>query len=226
MFYFFHHMPKCGGTSFNAFLRSIFTVHRDYHLGNAQSHPKAFQKYRSAPLDLAAFGPEDCVAGHYNMPGIYLWERYPDLFGMEKRMFTILRDPYEAAESGVRFGIKRGWYNAAASDKQKNELLLRRTHFISKAMGVTDEAQIPEVLDRYWFVAPLEQIAQAARILETETGKTGAPVERINVTELEGAGFSQDIREQFRHRAALDFKLYDAAVRRFETFLAGSPASE
>jgi len=225
MFYFFHHMPKCGGTSFNAFLRSLFAVHRDYHVGNLNSHPKAFRKYQEHPLDLGTFGPGDCLAGHYNMPGIYLWERYPDLDRFDVRLFTILRDPYEAAESGIRFGMKRGWYSPSMDEKQKNDLLLRRATFISRTLGVKDESQIPGVLDRYWFVVPLDRIDQAARIIEQDVGRTGVPVGRVNVTERQETDFSDAIRQEFRARAALDFSLYEAAKRRFEVFWNSRPAA-
>jgi len=108
MFYLFHHMPKCGGTSFRSFLESVFSVHIDYHVGNDKSHPKEFKEYINNPVNLKKLNKNDCLAGHYNISRVFLWERYPMLDEYNHKKFSILREPLEAAISGIKHGVQQG----------------------------------------------------------------------------------------------------------------------
>lgn len=175
MFYLFHHVPKCGGTSFNAFLETIFKTHDDYsYLGkqlDPVKRPEEFEKHRTTKLDLAEMGPEDCVAGHFGLPGVFLWERYPDLETLPHRKFTIIRDPFDAAKSGVRFAIKRGRLSEDLTPAAKTRLLLRRSEMFGKILGINSVEAIDDVMSKFWLVAPLEKIDSAAQIIARAAGK-------------------------------------------------------
>jgi len=224
-FYFFHHLPKCGGTSLGDFLQSIFVMHKDYLKGNSTSNPEGFKVFQNSAIDLTQLGPNDCISGHYNIPGIYLWERYPELATLDVRMFSILRDPFEAAKSGVRFGITRGIYKEGMSAEQKTRFVLRRSNFLSKTLGIKEESQIEDVFDRYWFVAPLDKIDTAAKIISLEVGKPGPAVSKINTTKADDNEFTADAEGRFRDCASLDIKIFETAVSRFDKFLAGASLS-
>lgn len=183
MFYMFHHIPKCGGTSFNRFLESVFDVTRDYHPPNGpKAEPEAFQEYIDRPIDLGALGNNDCISGHYNMDRIFLYDRYPDLESLPHRKFSIVREPFAAALSGVYFAMKRGRI-PALTPEQIADRVLRRSRYIAKVFGVRHLDEIDEVFDRYWFIAPLERIGDAAKVIETARGLRGSPIGITNTTE-------------------------------------------
>jgi hypothetical protein len=213
----FHHMPKCGGTSFRNFLETVFDVRNDYIGGGGRKkNPARYEAYIRRPLDLSGLGERDCLAGHYNLPGSFLWERYPRLASHPHRKFTILRDPLDAAKSGVRFGIKREKFAADLDRAGNTELLMRRRNFFANILGITSFGQIEEVMATFWMVAPLEQIdAAAAVIAGAAKVAVAGPVERRNTTEATGDEFLPDADDRFRAAARLDYAIYDHSVRRF-----------
>lgn len=216
MFYLFHHMPKCGGTSFLKFLSSVFNVHADYHKGNAKSHPKEFQEYINNPVQIEKLTINDCLAGHYNIAGIKIWQRYPLLERYHHKKFSILREPYEAAISGIRFGIKRKWYDKDMSKEVKERLLLSRSRYFSITLGVKDENHAKEVMDKYWFIAPLNKIDLAAKIVAYELGKEPITVQKLNTTQVYDGFFDKELLEKFQAASTLDTFIYNLCVSRFE----------
>lgn len=220
MFYLFHHIPKCGGTSFTAFLRSIFTVHADYVGADHKKNPEVFEKYRSSPLPVSNMGRRECLVGHYNLPGIHLWERYPELSSLPHKKFAILRDPFDAADSGIRYGVQQGWLNSDMSRDARLKLLFQRVNYFSRIFGISDASQVEEVFEKYWFIAPLDRIDHAVKVLASETGRSGSPVAVLNTTDRSKMSISPDIVEAFRERADLDYSIYEAARLRFGAFAA------
>lgn len=220
MFYLFHHMPKCGGTSFAAFLRSVFRVHSDYVGADHQQERDKFEAYIRKPLELGSMTPKDCVIGHYNLRGIFLPERYPHLTRLEHRKFSILRDPFEAAESGIRYGIMQGWLAPDMSESQRIDLLLRRANYFSRVFGVTSKDQIENLFSQYWFIAPLDRMEHVMRIIEGETGKQGNRPTQLNQTKRPQEPSSPNLVEAFYERSTLDYVLYDQAKLRFGAFSA------
>lgn len=214
MFYLFHHIPKCGGTSFNQFLKSIFNVTPDRPIG-WKGNPEKLDNFCANPIDLHKLSARDCVTGHYNLPRIRLWTRYPELESIEHRKFSVIRDPADAAISGAFFNAKRG---KIPHDKIQKHALAR-VGFIPATLGIKSEADIDAVLDRYWFMAPLQHIDVAAGLLENATGRKGAEVGQINTTSKPvSMDFLDNIREEFEKRAVLDYAIYRRACKRFEEF--------
>jgi hypothetical protein len=215
MFYLFHHMPKCGGTSFKKFLKTVFNLHLDYHPGLRKTHPREFQEYQASPEDLNKFTTCDCLAGHYNLPGVRLWERYPELEDIPHKKFCILRDPLETAKSGVKFGIRVGWADINMSKEIKRDLLLRRVRYFVDALGIEDESDAERVLDKYWFVAPLDKIDYAAHLIASEIGNDYVPIECLNTTPSMDDFFEEELLNEFSNQSTLDLYVYSLCVSRF-----------
>ena len=210
----FNHIPKCGGTSFRNFLDSVFTVHLDYAPQGAARDPDVLQAHKDAAYDLKDMGQDDCIAGHFNLPGVFLNQRYPGVFETA-RVFSLMRDPFAAAASGVRYLTSQGVFEPASAQVQ-TERLLKRAGYFPRILGVQRVEDIEAVLDRYWFIAPLDRVDRAARLIETAAGRRGAPVPVLNATSGDEAAFSPDAEARFREEAALDYALYEAVRARFE----------
>lgn len=216
MFYIFHHMPKCGGTSFREFLGSLFSIRYDYHVGNNVSHPKEFKEYISKPVNLEKLSENNCLIGHYNIEGIRLWQRYPELDRYNHKKFSILRDPLETAISGVKFGVKQGWYNENMTKETKEKLLLGRASYFSQTLGIEKKSDAEKVMDKYWFIAPLYKINLAAKLIALEFGKEPQPVKTLNTTSSQDLFFDKELQEKFMEKAALDRYIYNLCISRFE----------
>jgi hypothetical protein len=220
MFYLFHHMPKCGGTSFNAFLRSIFRVTTDYVGAPVAQEPERFETFKAKPLDLKVLNSRDCLSGHYNLHGIHLDERYPELESLEHRKFSILRDPFEAADSGVRFGMKRGWLPSELAGDAYREKIYNRANYFARTLRITEVGQIDDLFNRYWFIAPLDRVDHAMRILKNQTGKEGIVLPTLNTTPKSEEIASSQTMQDFRELSYLDYAIYEKARLHFEGFAA------
>ncbi len=219
MFYLFHHMPKCGGTSFNVFLESVFKVRRDYiGRGGPKANPKRMEDFLSKVPSLETIKPHVCLAGHYNLPGTFLWERYPNLENFEHRKFTVLRDPFETARSGVYFGMKRGKIAEDLSPRTVSKRILKRANYFARVLGVSNESEIDKVLDRYWFVAPLTRVEDAAKLIEQTIGKKGPEIGRTNTTS-KPQEIDVELAREFRDASALDYAIYERASKRFDELM-------
>lgn len=210
-------MPKCGGTSFRKFLESVFDVHTDYHVGNNVSHPEEFKEYISNPVNIEKLNENSCLIGHYNIEGIRLWQRYPELDRYNHRKFSILREPLQTAISGLKFGVKRGWYNQNMSREVKEKLLLGRASYFSRTLGIEKKSDAEKVMDKYWFIAPLDKIDLAAKLIALEFGKKPEFVETLNTTRAEDNFIDKELQEMFMEKAALDMYIYNLCISRFES---------
>ena len=216
MFYLFHHMPKCGGTSFRKFLESMFDVHADYSMGSKLSHPEQFKEYISNPIDIEKLNENSCLCGHYNLRGTWLWQRYPELDRCNHRKFSILREPLQTAISGLKFGVERGWYDQNMSREVKEKLLLSRASYFSRTLGIEKKSDAEKVMDKYWFIAPLDKIDLAAKLISLELGKKSEFVETLNTTKSNENFIDKELQEKFMEKAALDTYIYNLCVLRFE----------
>ena len=141
-------MPKCGGTSFVKALNGFLSLKKDYHPEDRNS--SKYQDYISNPLDLSKFKTCDCLVGHYNIPGIKLWERYPNIKDFNPLIFTILRDPLSTAISGIRFGIQSGWIKNEDDQDTKDRLFISRANYFSNVFGVKHKDEIKFLKKFLW----------------------------------------------------------------------------
>ena len=208
MFYMFHYIPKCGGTSFNLFLDSVFDVIRYYHsLGGLKKNSALFEKYQNRPVDLPSLNEGMCISGHYNLESIFLWQRYPQLKTLPHKKFSVIRKPFATAKSGVYLNIKRGIFGTTSLEENRRRVL-NRSNFFAKTLGIRSEDKIDTVLDRYWFIAPLDQIDTATRLIEEDTVRKGNPVEQVNTTAKSKDELDLELDQEFRIRSVLDYAIY------------------
>jgi len=216
MFYLFNHMPKCGGTSFGAFWDDVFDVVPDYVRANWKAHPERLTRHLARAHDLSELTKRHCVVGHFNLPKTLLWVRYPALETMKHKKFSVLRDPFDTAISGVHFNIRRGRMRDDLTHAQISKVAMGRANYFARVLGIRDTADIDAVLDRYWFIAPLERIDEAAALIEQETGRKGRRVERLNAAATDQKGPFADLESEFRTASALDYEIRRRAEARFD----------
>lgn len=214
-------MPKCAGTSFSNFLRSVFDVRADYVGGDHVAEPERFEKFKSHPFNVRKFTSRDCLVGHYNLKGIYLWERYPMLEETPHRKFSIIRDPWEAAKSGIRYGVHKGWLPPDMPEGERIDRIMRRANYFSRVFGVKKESEIDGLFEKYWFIAPMDRIDHAMEVIRREAGREGIPLNHLNKTSsLDEKCVSQEIVDDFREASRLDYAIYERARLQFGKFSA------
>ncbi|WP_158966972.1 hypothetical protein [Paraglaciecola sp. L3A3] len=181
------------------------------------SHPEKFKEYISSPVNLEKLNKNSCLVGHYNSEEIRLWQRYPELDRYNHKKFSILREPLETAISGVKFGVKRGWYDENMSKETKERLLLGRANYLSSTLGIESKSDAENVMDKYWFIAPLDKIDLAAKLIALEIGKEPKTVGTLNATKSEDDFIDKELQEKFMEKAALDIYVYNLCISRFES---------
>lgn len=100
-------------------------------------------------------------------------------------------------------------------EKERHALLMRRASYFAHSFGVTSEADLPGLFDRYWFIAPLDRMDHAMRIIEARIGRSGKAPPRLNTTTARDDALPDDVVAEFRERAHLDYQIYDLARLRF-----------
>lgn len=217
-FWFFWHMPKCGGTSFVRALSDSLKVMRDYHPVDRSGD--AYKRYVKNPFKLSEFSRADCLVGHYNVKGIQLWQRYPDLFQFSPRIFTILRDPVDTAVSGVRFGMQNGWISSDASQDSLDRLFLGRSHYFSNVFGISKSSEIAILQDLLWKSCDIANSGKLIAEINSHLFDSQSPsvdsesvqtstIPRANVTRSEFSYKpSSDALKEFEVRASLDLEIY------------------
>jgi hypothetical protein len=220
-FWLFWHMPKCGGTSFGVALASFLNIIRDYQPDDRSS--LAYQRYVATPVDLSSLSGSDCLLGHYNIAGVRLWERYPTIFDHRPRLVTVLRDPLEAAVSGVRYGIQRQWTETNPSHEELRRRVLARASYFASVFGVKNADDILALKKRIWGscdIASAEQLlqcvyAEAVRLRSETPSPLPMPpfptLDRHNKTaENIVIEVSEEVKSEFREKAHLDYAIYKA----------------
>lgn len=206
----FHHLPKCGGTSMVETLRKWGTVVAMYRRGWTNTPPPA------PPLSTLEDG--SVLVGHFELPGHHWTDIYPEaLTNPRVRVMTFLRDPLRLQASLFRYERKNGVSQAATFD----EHLTLRPNYMASLLHA-DDSNWQSILDRYWFIGVTEHAQQAFDVLGASLGKPPVEVVRTNeteVTEGDDAGLlPEETVRRFREANALDYKIYEEGIRRFEAF--------
>jgi len=216
--YIFHHVPKCGGTSMVQALEGWFDVWWDYR--PAWASGAALAQYEQIPLPLDDLAPGTLVCGHFEMGGVKLAERYPQVWRDPRyRVFTFVRDPLQCRLSLLRYELDNGRCGPADVE----ERLLDRTDFIQRVLQV-DPARMDESLDRFFFVGITEDSAAGFDHLARRLGQPPLTLPRANTTEARDLGLSRAALAEFRRRNAVDAALYARCVARWEAVKAARGA--
>lgn len=205
--YVFHHIPKCGGTSFVYALREWFLVVKDYsttHLSKTISKKK----------NIASFRHFQCLCGHFHIPGIYLNERYPEILS-EKRyqIFTLLRDPLEVRISLYYYQRK---IKMEQRDISLQEYLLEEANWMAARFPCTYE-NYQEVLSRYFFIGILEYPQESIDRLAQLMGKKriNMPFENDSKRDYQALNISPELIQQFKQLNDLDYLIYEYCYLNF-----------
>jgi hypothetical protein len=203
MFYLFHHVPKTAGTSCLDAFGKIFNVVKDYQTSIT---PEALKHYRRNKILLARLGEGDILCGHWNIAGHYLDQRYPRLKSLDVKRITFLRDPLSTAKSGVRFGIKRQWFDGTRND----QALVKRAGYFQRILQC-NESNYREVLDQYWFVGITENLQEGFDVLTHALQKPSILVPTENTTDLIDIHFSDAAVTEFIEKSKVDYLIYEYA---------------
>lgn len=220
MFYLFHHIPKTGGISCQAAFGQLFDIVSDYHPSTSK---EVLKRYEARRIKLGRLGENDILCGHWNIPGHYLYQRYPDLDDFGPRKITFIRDPLSTAQSGVRFGVKQGW---CRSDNVNGALVARAGYF--HKMLNCDETNFKSILDTYWFVGVTEKLQGGFDLLTSLLTKECIQIVRENTTDEIKISFSDDAVAKFVEHSRVDYMIYEYAKTLYEQRLqsAGSTTLE
>jgi hypothetical protein len=211
--YFFHHIPKCGGSSVRDALESWFHVNDDYYNEPAKSS--------LPPVDLKLTNSQNCISGHFGHNGFFIDQRYPNIFeGLwarkRYRAFMFLRDPLEMRCSLYRHAIKTGTSkhpDLASAIKPFN-------NYYARIIDVNKE-NWKKKIDQYYFIGLADDQLQASfDLLAKMIGKPRVELPKMNTTHEEYKLASKSLSESqiadFRSANALDYKIFNYVKARIE----------
>ena len=219
-FWMFWHMPKCGGSSFTEILEKIFAVKKDYHPEDRTS--LEYKEYLLNPIDLNKLNFKNCLIGHYNIEGIKLWQRYPDIERLKPIIFTILRDPLETAVSGVRFGIQKGWINKDLNQIELDKIFLGRSKYFSNVFGIKKSEEVHILKKLIWKSVDIKNANILLKHIQNELIKSeefnqeklcfeSFEIPIINVTSNKYKYYpSLKARDEFLKKSTLDYDIYNS----------------
>lgn len=206
--YVFHHLPKCGGTASRKAFEKQFRVIQDYRRAVT---PEATEVFLQNRVDLASLDEHTMLAGHYDIPGAHLDERYPEVLTNDRfRLVTFIRDPLEVAQSFYFYRRSIG----APVYRSLSEQLRSSRNYIASVLPCTSE-NYQAVIDRYFFVGLTEHLQASHDMLARMMGKEPVPLGVENVVPRDEPALPEDVAT-FRANNVLDFKIYAYCQQRFE----------
>lgn len=202
----FHHLPKCSGTSVVNALGRWFLMKEDYR---AYTDGDWRAKRR---LDLARLGNRHCVAGHFDYPGVYLRDRYPEVLADRRYfLFTFVRDPLAVKLSLFRYEKQSG----LIPDMTLEQHLLTRDNYIAGCLPCGPE-NVTETLARYDFIGVTDRMDESFRQLALRLNRQPIAIPRLNASQQTSpqTGLAAPLMAQFRQQNGLDYEIYRIALER------------
>ena len=212
------HIPKCGGTSFEAVLKKWFSNKLLLHYWNSRKD-KLPQKY-----DLSA---GMCVHGHFErFRGSGVLDYYPQV----TQWFTIVRDPFQHFVSHY-FYIKKNREKLKKQPSMKHQRILAdpnydlKTHLESThsyllahfPKDITMENYQQILTERYLYIGITEDLQntvdQLAVILGFPSVKVPVKNESIRDEEL-----SDSLEAEFRQKHPLEYAIYEFALNNYRNY--------
>ena len=206
--YVFHHMPKCGGTSLIQILNKWFIVIRDYRKDWSSTH--------SSSINIYKLRSTHCLSGHWELPGVYLGERYPEVFSNERyKVFTFLRDPLKHSLSLYRYEKE----NDQTDIKDIEEHFKIRPNYMATILNANEE-NYKQIIDRYFFVGIVEDMDKSIKILSRLVEKKYHKIPWINRTDLSSDtkfdALSRSTIDLFKEINKVDYLIYDYAYEKLK----------
>lgn len=205
--YVFHHLPRCGGTSCKAVFRQWFPLIQDYR---KDWSARETVRYLSRRIDLDDLRDDTMLAGHFEIEGARLLERYPELMcEPDVRVITFVRDPLEIAVSMHHYAKRQ---RADYPFHSLTDRLAARPNWIAAQLGCNSE-DFRAVLDRYFFVGITESLQESVDVLAAKIAKEPMTVGFLNESSRDERPSVSDVRE-FRTRNTLDYAIHEYCRKR------------
>ena len=196
----FHHIPKCGGTSVINVLGSWFFVVEDYRPMEED------ERYFTNRIKINSLKNYQCLSGHFDTDGIYLHQRYPEVFTDSRfKTMTFVRDPLKVKISLYYFEQKYGLNNGISLEKH----LMGRHNYIANRLPCTRD-NYREALNSYFFVGITEFLQESMDQLASLLNKPTVRVPMFNPSGKDGqvCVLSQSVLEDFKDKNELDYLVY------------------
>ncbi len=208
-------MPKCGGTSLIELLNRWFIVIRDYRKDWDGKHPMAIKTNKLRSIH--------CLAGHWELPDVYLKKRYPELFNNNRfKLFTFLRDPLEHSLSLYRYEKE----NNRTDLVDIEEHFKIRPNYMATILNA-DKNNYKEIISKYFFVGIVEEMEKSIMILSELTEKKYHKLPWINRTKMDSKAnselLSKAIIDNFKKINNVDYLIYNYAYQRLNKQINGLP---
>lgn len=209
--YFFHHLPKCGGTSVREALDQWFHVNDDYY--DEQSDADL------APILLSELNQHNCISGHFGHEGYFLEQRYPQIFDgyraqQRYRAFMFLREPLKMRCSLYRHQVKTG----VSQHTKLADAIMPFNNFYARIINV-NETNWRARIDQYFFVGLADELQTSFDVLAELIAKPKLVLPVSNSSAREHSNSHHALSDQqvrdFTQANHLDYQIYEYAKSKF-----------